>query len=254
MTIVRKNDSGQVALIMVLIMTVISAVAVSLAGRSTVETRIQQMEIDSNQALLTAQAGLEQAISKTSAVNGSLDSTKLYQVTVDTTGASSIASEKINKGSTVEINLTGASSITGAKIYWKSAIVGGKPAIYVSDVRSDRTVDYAYDTEGTGGFTKVSSGGTLNGINYPYVTPVTVPLSPGNSTVLSITVLGDAAFIGVLPIGGTFPAQSLKYKSVASVGTGSDAIKYGLEYNESIVNQLPEIYDYALFSGGTIIQ
>ena len=43
--------SGQVALIMVLIMTVISAVAVSVASRSTVETRIQEMNVERQEIL-----------------------------------------------------------------------------------------------------------------------------------------------------------------------------------------------------------
>ncbi len=239
---------------MVLIMTVISAVAVSLASRSTVETRVQQMEVESKQALLTAQAGLEQAIFKDSSVSGSLENGKQYEVTIDTEGVSEVTTEKVSTGDSIDVNLVGAVGVTGVKIYWKSALTGGKPAVFVSDVRGDRTYDYAYDTEGNYGFTKVISGGTLNGVNYTYVTPGSITISAGNSISLRIVVLEAPAFVGVEPIGGLFPPQSLKYRSVASVGSGENSIKYGLEYNESIANQLPGIFDYALFSGGTIVQ
>jgi hypothetical protein len=254
MKIVNKNHSGQVALLMVLIMTVISAVAVSLASRSTVETRVQQMEIESTQALLTAQAGLEQAIFKDSSVSGSLESGKNYNVTVDAEGVSEVTTEKVDPGNAVDVNLVGASGVTGARIYWRAAVAGGRPAIFVSDVRSDRIYDYAYDSEGTYGFTSVVSGGSLNGVNYTYVTPSPVTISSGNSVSLRITVLGAPAFVGVEPVGGLFPPQSLKYRSVASVGSGDSSIKYGIEYKESVTNQLPSVFDYVLFSGGTINQ
>ena len=57
----RRTDSGQIALILVLIMTVVGTAAISLAGRTVVETRVQEINVDSTQAMLAAEAGLEQA-------------------------------------------------------------------------------------------------------------------------------------------------------------------------------------------------
>lgn len=254
------NHSGQVALIMVLIMTVISAVAVSVASRSTIETRVQEMDVESKEALLTAQAGLEEAISKDTPVSGSLGTGKDYTVERGDTGSASITSEKINSGENFEVYLSGG-NVTGVKIYWNPAVAGGKPSLFITDIRSNGSVDYAYDTDGTGEFTAgTTPGGTYAGVNYSYVTPtITLSLSPpsppGTESIrLRITVLGDPAFLGIQPTVGTFPAQSTNFKSTATLDSGDTSIKYGIEYKESKTNQLPSVFDYVLFSEGTIIQ
>jgi len=250
------NHSGQVALIMVLIMTVISAVAVSVASRSTVETRIQEMDVESKEALLTAQAGLEEAISKDSAVSGSLGTGKDYTVERGDAGATSITTEKISSGESFEVYLSGG-NVTGVRLYWNPAVAGGKPSLFITDVRSTGSIDYAYDTEGAGGFTAgTTPGGTYAGVNYSYVTPtITLSVLPGSESIrLRITVLGDPVFLGIRPMAGSFPAQSTNFKSTATLDSGETSIKYGIEYKESKTNQLPSVFDYVLFSEGTIIQ
>lgn len=249
----KKNHSGQVALVMVLIMTVVSAVAVSVASRTTVETRIQEMNIESKEAILTAQAGLEEAISKNAEVTGTLAEGQQYEVTVSDTGINEITSEQIGAGETFEVDLLGASGVSGVKVYWKSAVVGSLPSIFISDVQTDQNVDYGYDTQGANGFTRVTSGGSLSGVNYDYATPVPIGIT-ASSTHLRITVLGAPAFLGIEPIGGTLPPQTTEYRSIADLESGQAKVRYGIEYKESKTNQLPSIFDYALFSGGSIVQ
>lgn len=240
---------------MVLIMTVVSAIAVSLASRSTIETRIQEMNVENTEALLTAQAGLEESISKNSPVSGTLGEGKQYQVTLADAGSTSITSEKINPGEAFEVSLDGAVAVTGIKIYWKPATPSGVTAIFVSEVRANQILDYAYDANGSGGFTKVVSGGTFEGVSYPYATPVPISIVPGISKKLRITILGAAAFLGIEPVGGQLPAQFTNFKSVADVSsTSQNVVKYGIEYVESKTDQLPSVFDYALFSGGSINQ
>lgn len=251
----KKQHPGQVALIMVLIMTVMSAIAVSLASRSTVETRIQLMNVESTEALLTAQSGLEQSIAKGTPLSGTLADGKQYQVSLSDTGTGSVTSEKVSPGETFEVNLEGMTGVTGIKIYWKAVIAGGTPAIFVSDVRTTQTLDYAYDTDGTGGFTKVTAGGVLNGVSYAYTTPTPITVVAGSSQKLRIAVLGSAAFLGIEPVGGQLPTQFTNFRSVADVSsTTQTVVKYGIEYLESKTDQLPAVFDYVLFSGGSISQ
>jgi len=251
----QAHHGGQVALIMVLIMTVVSAVAVSLASRTTVETRVQQMNLENTEALLTAQAGLEASIASNSAVSGSLGTGKEYQVSVGESGTTGVVSEKINLGEAYELNLEGASAVTGIKIYWKSATIGGVPAIFVSDVRSSQSVDYAYDSIGSNGFTEVVSGGVFEGVNYSYVTPVPISISTTESKKLRIIVLGTPAFIGIEPVGGQLSVQSTNFRSIADISSAAQGVvKYGIEYKESKADQLPSVFDYVLFSGGSIVQ
>lgn len=250
----KSLHSGQVALIMVLVMTVVSAVAVSMASRSTVETRIQQMNVENTEALLTAQAGLEESISQNQSVTGSLG-TGQYTVSLDDTGEGSVTSDKINPGETLEINLEGATGVTGIKIYWKSAVIAGTPAVFISEVAEDYSTNYAYDTNGSGGFLPAASGGSFDGVIYTQATPVPISITPGVSKKLRITVLGSSAFLGIEPVGGQLPPQNTSFRSVADVAsTSENSVKYGIEYSESKVDQLPSIFDYVLFSGGSIVQ
>ncbi len=249
----KANHSGQVALIMVLIMTVISAVAVSVASRSTVETRIQQMNVENTEALLAAQAGLEESIAKSTPVSGTFG-TGQYQVSLNEAGSGSVISEKINPGETLEIDLDGAVGVTGLKIFWKPAILGSFPAIFVSDVRNDQTLNYAYDATDSNGFTQALTGETLEGVSYTYSTPVLV-ISQEFSKNLRITVLGSSAFLGIQPEGGLLSPQSINFRAVADVAsTNQNVVKYGIEYIESKSDQVPSVFGYVLFSGGSIVQ
>lgn len=254
MDIIRQRHSGQVALIMVLIMTVISAVAISLASRSTVETRVQQMETENTQAMLAAQAGLEQSVSTGVPVTGTLVQGQDYKVTVDTEGTTGVLTDKLNPGETVEINLDGVVTLTGVRVYWRPADVSTTPSIFVSDIRDNLTNDYGFDTLGANGFTQVASGGNLNGVTFNYVIPAPISVSVASTKTVRVTVLGAPAFVGVEPVGGQFPPQTKNYKSVGNVGSGDSQIKYGIEYKESATSQVPSVFDYALFSKGSIIQ
>lgn len=254
MDILRKQHSGQVALIMVLIMTVISAVAVSMAGRATVETSVQEVDTQSSEAMLAASAGLEQASIAESNLSGVLETGKGFNVTVDTEGTNGVLSDKINPGQTLDVNLSGATGLTGVRVYWSPASSQDNPSLFISDVRTDRIVDYAYDSVGANGFTKVSSGGNLNGTLFSYVIPAPISLSAATEKELRIVVLGGAAFVGVEPIGGSLPPQTRTYRSVGSVERGDSSVKYGIEYKESATDEVPSVFDYALFASGSIIQ
>lgn len=249
----NNNQPGQVALIMVLIVTVVSGVAVSVASRTTVETRIQQMNVENKEAILTAQAGLEEAISKNENVTGVYGEGREYEVSISETGTGGITTEQVGSGESFEVNLSGASGVTGVKIYWRPAVAGTTPALFISDVQSDQNIDYAYDSEGSYGFTRVVSGGSLQGVNYDYVTPAPITIA-ADTRVLRITVLGASAFLGIEPVGGLFPPQSTEYRSVADLASGERTVRYGIEYKESKTNLLPSVFDYALFSGGSIVQ
>lgn len=247
----NTKNKGQVALVMVLIMTVVSAVVVSVAGRTTNETKIQRLSKDSSDAFLTAQAGLEDAISKQSGVQSTVGEDKAYSVVIENKGQEGILTEKVSSGSSMDIVLNGSASLQGIKIYWKSTSASPS-AVLVSKVSTGLITDLAFDSLGQNGFTQVLTGGTLSGTNFSYVTPV-VSLDASVSRV-RITVFGESAFLGIEPIGDLLPIQTLSYKSESSVGTGQEVVKYGLQYEESKDKRTPEVFDYALFSYGSIIQ
>src|SRR6185369_1704811 len=59
----RTTQSGQIGIIIILIMVVLLTVGLSLASRSTREVRLSQQEVESNRVFNVAEAGIEQALS-----------------------------------------------------------------------------------------------------------------------------------------------------------------------------------------------
>lgn len=251
---INNNHKGQVALVLVLIMTVVSALAVSLASRSTVDTRIQQTESESVQALLFAQTGLEQMI-----VNPDITSTapsENYEAVKSDVGMEGITTESIGQGTMIELNLTGAlASLTGFRVYWKPDLnnVGGTPSVVISLISTAGVItDYAYAYVAENGFL-VAEDGASEG--YAKRTPV---ISISSSVAKArITVLKSSALLKIVPVGAlgaVFPSQIKSIKSIGTVTSNNNSVKYGLQFDESSADSVPAVFDYALFSGGSIIQ
>lgn len=247
----KTVHKGQVALVLILIMSVVSALAVSLASRSTVDTRIQQSESEGVQALINAQTGLEQMIINPA---GSIVENS-YEATKSSTGTESVDAGRMETGSTLEINLASADfgHLTGLNVYWgpDNGNPSDQPAIFVSIMEgSGKITDYAYDYNGTNGFTAAANG------SGGYAKSSGVISLNSNVVKARISVLGAPALLKVVPVGAgaIFPSQINRIKSVGSVDSIDKVVKYGLQYDESMTPNVPSVFDYALFSGGTIIQ
>lgn len=247
----KHKHRGQVALIMVLVMTIVSAIVISFAGRATVETRVQNMMTNSSKAFLTAQSGIENALQKKIDMNETLDEERSYNVVLSDDGKELILSNEVSPGTSIEVALEGGIGLTGLKIYWSSA-ESTNSALYISMVGDDSIKDYAYDTTGEKGFTKALIGGTLNGVEFEHTT-AEIPVT-GAEKIARITVFGSNTLLGVEPVGGTFPAQTLKIRSSSTVGQGDKKAAYGLQYEEAKFNKVPEVFDYAVFSYGSVAQ
>ncbi len=249
----KKIHQGQVALAIVLIMTVVSVLAISLASRSTVDSRIQQTESMGNQALLFAQSGVEQMLINPEA--SSLDGDGFQAVRLDE-GSTGLEAGLVNPGESAEVSLTGAdfSSLTGFKVYWgpESAVSTDQPAIYISVINSTGLIsDVAYAYTAENGFL----AGIDNSTTYPKNTNV-INLSSTAKTI-RVTALGAKTRLRVAPsgsAGAVFPAQTMAIKSTGILEAEDKQIKYGLRYEESLSPMVPSVFDYALFSGGSIVQ
>ncbi|HOX95892.1 MAG TPA: hypothetical protein PLI45_00710 [Candidatus Woesebacteria bacterium] len=252
---------GQVALVMVLIMTVLSALAVSLASRSTIDTRVQQTETESVQALIAAQTGLEQLIMSTD-TNVSTDT---YVANKTTSGSESLDIGRVESGGTVELSLADAdfSTLTGFAVYWspEKSDPSGTPSVFISVVRNNSgTVslsDYAYAYTEENGFTLAQSG-SEEGYDKRSGDVSSDTIAVNSSVVgIRITVYGSPALVKVFPRGSDgaeFPPQLKSIRSVGSIESGDKTVKYGLQYEESENDTVPGIFDYVLFSGGSLIQ
>ena len=245
-----KQHKGQVALVLVLIMTAVSALAVSLASRSTIDTRIQQTETESVNALLFAQTGLEQLIMNPAALSSGAPGTNYYAVKSEI-GSDSLEVGLVETGGVVEVNLVGATGLTGFSVFWSPGNSGGQPAVLISVLENlGKITDRAFAYNSDNGFTTASSG------SGGYDKTSGTILLFGNETKARITVLGSPARLKVVPAGAgaLFPSQIKSIKSVGSVQSDNKTVKYGLQYDESKSDTIPAVFDYALFSGGGIIQ
>ncbi len=241
-----KTHKGQVALVMVLIMTVISAVVVSVASKTTNEAKNQRLSTESNDAFMVAQSGLDEALSKKENVTFN-SGDKSYSVEIVDNGQNGLLTDKVSAGTSVDIVLNGSPLLSGLKIYWRP-VSSLATSILVTKISGNVFSDLAYDTSGENGFVMYSDSGLAG---FPFSTPI---INVDNTDKVRITVFGDSSFLNIVPVGDTLPVQTSSYKSVASIGGGEETIKYGLLYEESKNARTPEVFDYALFSYGTIIQ
>lgn len=251
-----RRGSGQIALVLVLVMTVMASVVVALSARTTVETRVQEVNVDSSGAMLAAEAGLEQALKNapTSSLTGTLDANTSFTATDQQLSSGQTVYQGIKRGDGVEITTTG-STATSINLVWQP--VGSDPtftdrAIFVTVTSTTGALsDHAFDTTGTNGFT-LAGGSIIPGFAYSANVIIT------NSTSVDVTVLGGDVDLGFSPVGGTVVSQ-LRQKQVVGtvtrgVGGSSEIVKYGIDYRQSINDQVPEVFRYAVFSGQSISQ
>ena len=150
-----RHSSGQVALVMVLIMTVVSAVVVSVAGRVTTETRVQQLSKDSSDAFLTAQSGLEEAVLKKESLTGAVGDNREYRVTLTNAGQEGLLTDPVLPGSSVDIVLNASPLLQGVRVYWRP-LTASASSLYISKSTDDEIVDLAFNQTGENGFTVVA--------------------------------------------------------------------------------------------------
>lgn len=254
----RRRNSGQVALILVLVMTVIASAAVALSARTTVETRVQEINVDSSQAMLAAQSGLEQSL-KNGVTSGSLDSTNTTTFTAQDTALASNQTvyQGIKRGETVQI--FGGGTATMVTLMWRpvgadSTVVppftsNSNRGIFVSVVdTSGKIQDYGYDNTGANGF-GMADNSVVSGFTYSKDIPLNL-----STAYLAVTVLGGDVDLGFVPKVGTLPTQLNQKQVVGIVNRGNESVKYGLNYRQSLQGEVPEVFQYAMFSGQSISQ
>ena len=252
----RRTDSGQIALILVLIMTVVGTAAISLAGRTVVETRVQEINVDSTQAMLAAEAGLEQAlkVAPTGPYSGNIDANTTFDVADQVVGTDYAIIGPFKSGEMWEVNLTGATG-SSINLYWESSPDdGSQRGLYVSVVDAAGIADYPIAPVGfASGFDNtINTNLTLGGRVFDYERAI--PYVAGTSTAMRVMVLGGDTVLGFQAADGSLTAQVRQKTAVGTVVRGNEATKQGLGYYESIADQVPGVFGFTLYSGTSIIQ
>lgn len=258
----NRGQSGQVLLIIVLIMVVGLTVGLSLASRSIVSLRTSEEEITSQQALSAAEAGIEQVSKTNTAIaNGSFLNSATYNTSITTVSGNSFllnGGNSVLKDDAADVWLSDYSR-DSAEIYqnpWSGnlTILWGKgnagctqaalEIIVISGSKANPiTRKYAFDPcttrSSTNNFTAASAGGSSGGRNFPF--GATISISSG--LIVRIVPLYSEALIGV-SADSVLPSQGSIITSVGTSGTASRKVTVFQGYPT-----LPsEYFPYGIFS------
>ena len=250
----KKNpsyQSGQVAVVVLLIMVVLLTIGLSLATRTTQELFLSDQQADSARVFNAAETGIEQALSEVS---------EGYQVmTVDgvdvafNVQGSARLETRITEGASLHLNLTGyANDIT---FEWSTEADCGDRASLVAHI--------FYDDGGTTRSLAMPFGPSCDGHTDNFIDANTIGGAPyyHRYVLQAVDIPAGAMFMRVRPVynntdilveGGLgFPTQYHIISSTANYAEGDE------ERNIEVSRTLPAgpaYMDYALYSGGGIEQ
>ncbi|MBI3954535.1 hypothetical protein HY333_00675 [Candidatus Collierbacteria bacterium] len=250
----KRKQSGQAVLMLIMIMAAIGSITLSVVSRSTGGLRDQQTDTASTRAFQAAESGLEKALlDRTDAEfdQGDVSFTAEY---LESLGGGFVSARQIAEGEAIEIGLPQVGKPSAIKFYWSS------PAALMIKVYDYDTVNYqvSFSTADAnpGGRTPSSqfslpndSGGGYMGNNFDYGTVVNLT---AESTLIRVNVLYGASLVAVEPSGGNLLTdQQVKIRSVGSEDNTN--IKKGLELTKEL-DMIPEIYDNVLYTKGSLSQ
>jgi hypothetical protein len=254
----RSAERGQAALVILLLMVVLLTIGISIASRSITDLRLSRQEEDSNRALNAAEAGIETALSQDFNFSGttyqgsvSVDPAVSVNYTIQKVGA---WETRLFKGISAQVDLSGSQTGNNVVIRWgKETNCNQSPAsLMIRIFRNTGTTTkvrtklaYAPCSTHNDRFTVVSTdpSGEL-------FRQVTIPLQSGD-TFMRVKPLYNDTYLSVTGSGWTLPTQQYQVKSVAGTTQGDETRAVQVNRTRAVV---PSIFDYAVFSGTTIVK
>jgi Tfp pilus assembly protein PilX len=259
----RDGEKGQVALILVLVLTVVSAVALSALSGIVTNIRITGVDEESSQALRVAEAGVEQALRTLSSQSTTSFNGVTYNVGVQQEGINGFVSEQdVAEGDVVEVNLMSVSNRpTSIDIYWQNtgdSVDSPAGAIEITRYRwqatnNIQTVTTTFDPSGTraasNGFT-VPSGtpGSFQGVSFGNKTTVALDW---RDRLVRIRVLYNQQKVGVGVNPSTASFAVNPYSRVTSTANTTSGVTRKVQAVR-VQGSLPTMFDSALYSGGSL--
>lgn len=254
---------GQVGLILLVVMAVVIALAMSLASRSLSDTVLSRQEQESSVAFRLAESGVESALN--SIRTGSLPdgTTEQSSGIFNASYAVSVLSTYslfVREGEIANLDLTGYDTSNPIIISWtkkndssENRTCNGEGSGNAPAAIEVRTIQGALSTISFAYYNPYNCSVSGNGFTPsvagtdPYRSQVSV-MVPSGTTNLRIRPLYADATIAVSASGIT----STQLYVIQSGATGGDA-KKEIEVKRGI-DSAPSIFDFALFSGSTIVK
>lgn len=253
-------QSGQVGVIILLIMVVILTIGLTVATRTTQESFLTTQNAESTRVFNAAEAGIEQALStdltaleasQDESIAGSVTTVENTEVNYSITKVRGLET-KLFEGVAVALDVRGVATGQGLVIEWAKEDCSADPASLMASIYSIETgvTRVRYQALGNcargDGFIQATTQAPGNAYRYRY----TLPLVSGDQYVRVQAVYNDT----VIRVGGsgwTLPTQYYKIRSEATNTLGDETRI--VEVNRTLPTA-PSVMDYALYSGTTLVK
>lgn len=260
----RQKQSGQIALILVLIMTVVSAVVLSAVSGVVTNLRVTGVDEESSEALRVAEAGVEEALRTLTAGSDTVGGVT-YNVALQSEGINGFVTEEdVIPGEVVELNLTNNTNRPSSiVVYWGDAADAAESPIGAIEVISYRrysavdirAIHAAYDTDSSRAATtafSVSTEGAGTYQNVSFMAKQTIAID-NRDQFIRIKPFYKQQKIGIAlsPAGSQLAANP--YQRVVSEAETAGGVTRKVEALKT-EEALPFVFDMALYSGGSLIQ
>ncbi|MCB9813651.1 MAG: hypothetical protein H6772_04565 [Pseudomonadales bacterium] len=257
-----KNQQGQIAIVILLIMVVLLTIGLSLASRTTQEVFLSQQEAESTRVFNAAESGVEDALSQDfSAMSGTqnLPNVGIDNVTTNTTIIpQGVIETQITEGTSVHLDLTGIAGGSPITIEWsKNSDCDNSASLiattYYDDAGETKVVHDPFGPElpctsprDVDDFTREPSVDAV----YKYKHTLNLPTGIG-VTPLFMRIKAVYADTPLRVTGAEATNQYFIIRAEANndLGDESRTIEVGRGLSTA-----PSFMDYALYSGGTLGQ
>lgn len=259
--------SGQILILVLLIVVVALAVGLSVASRNIVNLRTSTQTKESQRAFGVAEGGVEDVLSRLNTLSG--DAAVLSPTGKDedvnigdlvakvNVKGSRVYESKIELGEVGQIDLTGAPSGNDVQVDWAKGAnenPGGIPAsVEISQIYGTNSrLSWYYPNPSLRGETLGSNVGTHNSCtpSTGYTQCVKIQVSP-SAVMLRIKPFWVNSTAKVYGVGFDLPVQTYDISSSVSANAG---VTRKVQVTRTALPMMPAVFDYALFSEGSIVK
>jgi hypothetical protein len=229
----KNHKSGQVVLIVLLVMVVVLTIGLSLISRSVTDISISKDEEEAIRAFSAAEAGIEAALQNIGAAPSTIVVDGIT-ANVNVSGEDQNLEFNLAEGEYLDLDLTGASVGTRITLEWDAGA-----AVETSFYKSDNTVQrYIYQSD---------TASCLSGIiSTEPDEEFQLRGTTANDQMLRIRALCSPTNLDITVSNHSLADQAHEIDSRASEDGKTSAIQVTRR------DELPSIFDYVVFSKGTI--
>lgn len=250
-----SSQSGQVAVVVLLIMVVLLTIGLSLATRTTQELFLSDQQAESARVFNAAESGIEQALSEVQVGSGTL-TVDGVDVQYNVTGSSTLDT-RVTEGMSVHLDMSGYAG--NVSFEWATEGACSSRAslvamIYFDDNGTTKAMSVPFGPGCDSRSDDFTDAGNAGGNPYyhTYTIPASALPSGPNISVLFMRVKPIYADTDIRITGGIgFPTQYHVINSTATYVGGDE--ERSIEVSRTLPSG-PSYMDYALYSGAAITQ